>query len=83
MSEKTKEMMPVEGLCFLDDNNKAYVAVCKDSCTKDKAITVANRYFKTKKDLLKIQSGQIMSGGVLNIGCKGDTWVISKKEVRK
>ena len=42
MSKKTKEMMPVEGLCFLDDNNKAYVAVCKDSCTKDKAITVTD-----------------------------------------
>ena len=78
MSTSTKGMSPIEGLCFLDENNKAYVAVSKD-CNKDRALTIANRYFKTKKDLLKIQSGQIMSGGVLNIGCKGDTWVISKK----
>lgn len=67
---------------FVDENGKTYVAIDKVFNTKSEAVTIANRYFKTKKNLLTVQSGKV-SGETLEIGVKGDVWVVSRKEIKK
>lgn len=63
---------------FQDENGKTYIAVDKVFNTKGEALTVANRYFKTRKDNLEIKSGKLV-GETLEIGVKGDLWVVSRK----
>ena len=67
---------------FEDENGKTYVAVDKVFSTKKEAVTIANRYFKTKKDLLKVESGKV-TGQILEVGVQGDVWVVYKKEVKR
>lgn len=67
---------------YEDENGKTYVAVDKVFNTKKEAITIANRYFKTKKDNLEVESGKV-SGQTLEIGVKGDVWVVSRKGIKR
>lgn len=64
------------------NGTKAYVAIKKTEAIKPTskvdALTIANKYFKTRKDDLEIQSGTI-KGDTLTIG-KGNVWVVSRKE---
>lgn len=58
--------------------NKTYIAISKD-LKKSEALTYANGYFKAKKDHLRVQEGHLR-GDELEVGVKGDVWVVSRRE---
>ena len=58
--------------------HKTYIAVSK-ALKKPDALTYANKYFKAKKAYLRLQEGQI-NGDELDVGVKGDVWVVSRRE---
>lgn len=63
---------------YKSDDGRTFIAISK-TFKKDYAITVANKYFKKKKSDLEIRSGKV-TGNTLEIGVKGDRWVISRRE---
>ena len=58
-------------------NGKTYIAVSK-AFKKSEALTYANGYFKAKLDTLRLQEGHLR-GDVLEVGVKGDVWVVSRR----
>lgn len=64
---------------FKDSHGRTYIAVAKENCSKEEAIKVANRHFKIKKNLLEVQSGKLNKDNDLEIGVRGDLWVVSRK----
>ena len=47
---------------------------------REKALKIANSHYKTKLNNLEIQSGKMLDEDTVQIGCKGDVWVISRRE---
>lgn len=56
---------------------KTFVVISK-SFPEERAISIANQHFKTKRSNLVVQSGRI-SGDDLYLGKTGTVWAISKK----
>ena len=56
---------------------KTFVVISK-SFPKERAITIANEHFKTKRSNLVVQSGTV-SKDDLYLGKTGTVWAISKK----
>ena len=57
--------------------NKTFIAISKDF-KKSEALTYANGYFKAKKEALRVKEGHVR-GDELEVGVKGDVWVISRR----
>lgn len=66
-------------------NGKTYLAIKKRSdltkkaITKNEAIKIANKHFKTKLEALEIVSGKIVEDGTLFVGSRGDWWVVFRR----
>ena len=66
-------------MLYKDENGKTYIAYFKSEMTKDKALTIANYHFKVRKDELKVINGKLNVDGMLEIGGRGDMWVVFRK----
>lgn len=66
-------------MLFKDENGKTYIAYFKSELTKDEVLTIANYHFKVRKDELKVINGKLNEDGMLEIGGRGDMWVVFRK----
>lgn len=67
-------------------NGKTYIAIPKKRVnlsnkpiTKNEAIKIANKHFKTKLEALEVVSGKIVEDGTLFVGSRGDWWVVYRR----
>ena len=60
-------------------NGRSYVAVAKAYGNKDRAITIANQHFKTKRGNLTVTGGKIKNN-LLFMDTDGAYWVVSRRE---
>ena len=61
------------------DGWRAYFVVPKKEATAAEAAVIANRYFKVSSKGLVVQSGRMIDRDTVEIGVKGDQWVVSRK----
>lgn len=66
-------------MLYKDENGKTYIAYLKSELTKDEALTIANYHFKVRKDELKVINGKLNADGMLEIGGRGNMWVVFRK----
>lgn len=61
---------------------RAYFVISKKEATEKQALIKANEHFKTNKSELMIQSGKMLDAETVEIGVKGDQWVVSRRGKR-
>lgn len=64
------------------DGKRSYFVLPKKDYTEKKAIAKANEHFKANTNALEIVSGRMIDKDTVEIGVKGDQWVISRKVKR-
>ena len=64
---------------FFKNGNRSFYVISKE-VNREKALKIANSHYKTKLNNLEIQSGKMLDEDTVQIGCKGDVWVISRRE---
>ena len=64
------------------DGNRTYFVISKKEATEKKALAIANEHFKEKVSELEIQSGKMLDEDTVQIGCKGNLWIISRRGER-
>lgn len=63
---------------YLTENGRSIVAIDK-KIDKEKALTIANEHFKTKKSNLEIQRGRTLGDELIVPNKTGDVWAISRR----
>ena len=61
------------------DGKRSFYVISKKEASRDKALKIANSHFKTKADGLEIAEGKMLDEETVQIGVKGDLWVVSRK----
>lgn len=61
------------------DGWRSYYVIPKKDATEAEAAVIANRYFKVSSKGLVVQSGRMIDKDTVEIGVKGDQWVVSRK----
>ena len=64
------------------DGMRSYFVLPKKDYTEKKALAKANEHFKENTKALMIQSGRMIDDETVEIGVKGDQWVVSRKGKR-
>lgn len=62
---------------YKTEKGKTYLTLSKDF-DKDKAKTIGNDYFHTKRSMIVVESGKV-KGDSLAVGVDGDVWAISRR----
>lgn len=60
------------------NGNRSFYVFSKDEPLR-KAMREANKHIKTKLENLEIQSGKMLDEDTVQIGCKGNLWIISRR----
>ena len=64
------------------DGYRSYFVLPKKDYTEKKALAKANEHFKANIKALQIVSGRMIDMDTVEIGVKGDQWVVSRKGKR-
>ena len=64
------------------DGKRSYFVLPKKDYTEKKALAKANEHFKANIKALQIVSGRMIDMDTVEIGVKGDQWVVSRRGKR-